>query len=75
MSDEKSKVISAVSLAAVNNPSNLTCDRIEALAGGHGMVNMSIHTVANVITTELLKGQKLTIEFADVRRLPVGDIM
>ena len=52
---EKMKVVSAVELAAVSNVSNLTDDRIEALAGGHGMVNMAIHTVANVITEELLK--------------------
>ncbi|MDO5409807.1 MAG: hypothetical protein Q4F21_05060 [Lachnospiraceae bacterium] len=73
--EERSRAISAVELAAVSNISNLTNDRIEALAGGHGMVNMAIHTVANVITTELLKGAKLSIEFADVRRLPVDDIM
>lgn len=73
--DEKSRVISAVEMATASNPSNFTCDRIEALAGGHGMVNMAIHTVANVITEELLKGEKLSIEFADVRRLPVADIM
>lgn len=72
---ERMKVVSAVELAAVSNVSNLTDDRIEALAGGHGMVNMAIHTVANVITEELLKGTKLSIEFADVRRLPVADIM
>ena len=72
---EKSKIISAVQMASISNISNLTNDRIEALAGGHGMVNMAIHTVTNVITTELLKGQKLSIEFADARRLPVDDIM
>ena len=73
--DQKSRVISATELAAVSNISNLTNDRIEALAGGHGMVNMSILTVANAITTELLKGTKLSIEFADARSLPVDDIM
>ena len=73
--EDKMKILSAVELASVSNISNLTNDRIEALAGGHGMVNMSIHTVANVITEELLKGNKLSIEFADVRRLPVADIM
>lgn len=31
--DEKSKVISAVEIASVSNISNLTNDRIEALAG------------------------------------------
>ena len=73
--EKKSRVISAAELAAVSNISNLTNDRIEALAGGHGMVNLSIHTVANVIMQELLKGEKLTIEFADARRLHVDDIM
>lgn len=71
----KSQVVSAAGLACVSNISNLTNDRIEALTGGHGMVNMAIHTVANVITEELLKGKKLSIEFADARRLPVDDIM
>ncbi|MFR2404993.1 MAG: hypothetical protein ACLS76_07590 [Eubacterium callanderi] len=70
----KCRVISAVEMASVSNISNLTNDRIEALAGGHGMVNMAIHTVANVITDELLKGEKLSIEFADARRLPIDDI-
>lgn len=73
--DTKSKCISAVETAAVSNISNLTNDRIEALAGGHGMVNMAVHGVTNVITEELLKGSELTISFADVRRLPVADIM
>ena len=73
--EDKMKIISAVELASVSNVSNLTNDRIEALTGGHGMLNMAIHTVANVITEELLKGNKLSIEFADVRRLPVADIM
>jgi hypothetical protein len=71
----KSQIISAAEMACVSNISNMTNDRIEALTGGHGMVNMAIHTVANVITEELLKGGSLSIEFADARRLPVDDIM
>lgn len=74
-SSEKSKVISAVEMAAVSNVSNLTADRVVALTGGHGMVNMAIHTVANVITDELLRGSKLSIEFADARKLPIDDLM
>lgn len=72
---DKSRVISAAGLAAVSSDSNLTADRIVALTGGHGMVNVSIHTVANVITEELLKGRELSIKFADQRRQSVDDIM
>lgn len=73
--EKKSKVISAAELACISNISNMTNDRIEALAGGHGMVNMAIHTVSNVIAEELLKGTSLSIEFADARKLHVDEIM
>ncbi len=75
MGDKKSRVISAAETAAISNVVNLTCDRIEALAGGHGMVNMAIFSVANVITEELQRGQSLSIKFANARRVPVDDIM
>ena len=71
----KSRVISAAQMAAVSNISNLTNDRIEALAGGHGMVNLSIYAVANVITEELLAGASTSIQFADVRHLPVETVL
>lgn len=73
--DEKSRIISAAETACLSNISNLTNDRIEALAGGHGMVNIAIHTVANVIAEELKRGEDLSIKFADARHLPVDDIM
>ncbi|MDC7286582.1 hypothetical protein NXH76_02085 [Blautia schinkii] len=75
MNNEKCKIISAAQMAAISNISNLTNDRIEALAGGHGMVNLAVHTVANVITEEILGGGSLSIKFADVRHLPVETIL
>ncbi len=75
MDHNKSKIISAAQMAAVSNVSHLTNDRIEALAGGHGMVNIAIHTVANVITEEILGGGSVSIKFADVRHLPVETIL
>ena len=72
---EKSKVVSAVQMAAVSNISHLTNDRIEALAGGHGMVNVAVHAVANVIAEEIMGGGTVSIKFADVRHLPVEDIL
>ena len=64
-------VLSAVQAAALNDEVNLTSDRIEALAGGHGMVNLALFSVADVIWEELKKGQSLEVKFANVRHLPV----
>lgn len=50
------KVLASVEAAALNDVVNLTSDRIEALAGGHGMVNMAMFSVANVIAEELMRG-------------------
>lgn len=75
MNKDKCKVLTAAEIAAVSNVSHLTNDRIEALAGGHGMVNIAVHTVANVITEELLGGGSVSIKFADVRHLPVETIL
>ncbi len=72
---EFSSVFAAVEAAALNDVVNLTSDRIEALAGGHGMVNMALFSVADVIVEELQKGQSLEVKFANVRRLPVDEIM
>jgi hypothetical protein len=72
---DKSRVITAAALACVSNISNLTNDRIQALTGGHGMVNIAVHTAANVIAEECLRGNRLSIEFADSRTLPVEDAM
>lgn len=75
MNTEKSKVISAAQMALLNDVGNLTNDRVEALAGGHGMVNIALHSVANIITDELLRGGSVSIEFADARRTSISDIL
>ena len=75
MTDQRSRVISAAEMAAASDVVNLTCDRIEALAGGHGMVNLAIFSIANVITEELQRGQSVGIKFANERRMPVDDII
>lgn len=72
---DKCKVLTAAQTAATANPSHLTNDRIEALAGGHGMVNIAVHSVANTIVEELLGGGTVSIKFADVRHLPVETIL
>lgn len=72
---DKSRVVSAAALAAVSNVINLTNDRVEALAAGHGMVNVAVFSIANVVTEELLRGADISMRFANVRHQPLEDIM
>lgn len=71
----KELVLTAAQMAVTSDVSLMTCDRIDALTGGHGMLNMAIHTVCNVIAEEMLRGGDLTVKFANVRHLPMEDIM
>lgn len=73
--NEKSIIISAVEATMNSNIDLLTLDRIEALTGGHGMLNLAVHNVVDVITEEVLRGSNLKMEFANVRKLPIEDIM
>jgi len=69
------KVIAAAMSAATSKVDWLTSDRIEALAGGHGMLNIPVIAIANVITEELLSGADITVKFANARHLPVDDVL
>ncbi len=68
-------VLSAVQATALTNIDQLTSDRIEALTGGHGMVNIALFSIANVLAEEQMRGESLAIKFANVRHLPVEDSM
>lgn len=72
---KKEQVLAAAQMAAMADVDSITCDRVEALTGGHGMLNMSIYAVTNVIAQELLNGGDISVKFANVRHLPVEDIM
>ncbi len=69
------KTIAAAITAATTNVNWLTSDRIEALAGGHGMLNIPVISIANVVAEELLRGADISVKFANVRHLPVEDVL
>ena len=73
ITDTKSAVIASAEAAAMSNPDNLTCDRIEALTGGHGMLNIAVQNVIDVVTEELLKGKTLKVEFANTRKIDLEE--
>ena len=72
---DKSWILSSAEAAANSDMSNLSDDRIEALAGGHGMINIALFAVADTVAQELLRGNDLKVRFANVRSLPVDEIL
>lgn len=72
---DRGKAISIVEMAAVSNIQNLTADRIEALAGGHGMLNLPVYACANVIIESIANGGKFEVKNANAKRLPMEDIL
>lgn len=71
----KEEVISAAEFAAISDIDCLTGDRIEALTAGHGMLNLSVYAVANVIIDELENGGHLDVKNANAKRLPMETIL
>jgi hypothetical protein len=39
----------------------MTCDRLEALSKGHGMLSLAVFSIANVIAEEFLRGSRLRV--------------
>ncbi len=72
---EREKVILAAVSGANANPSWLTSDRVEALTGGHGMLNMPVAAACNVLATELRRGVSPEVKFADAVHQPIDDLM
>ena len=74
-SHSREEVIAAAIHAATSDLNNMTADRIEALTGGHGMLNFSVYTVANVIIEELDAGGHVDVKNANAKRLPMETIL
>jgi hypothetical protein len=56
------KILNAVTKAVLAKPELLTGDFINAITGGHGMLNLAGFCAANAIAEEILKGKSLKIE-------------
>lgn len=72
---DRDKVILASVMAVASNPGWLTSDRVEALTGGHGMLNIPVVAVCNVVATELRRGISPEVKFADAVHQPIDDLL
>jgi len=72
---ERERIIASAVRAATANVNWVTSDRIEALTGGHGMLNMAVIAIANVLAEELLRGIDIQVKFANVRHQPIEDVL
>ena len=63
---ERERAILAAIAGASANVDWLTNDRIEALTGGHGMLNLPVIAITDALAVELLRGADLQVKFANV---------
>ncbi|MBI1396442.1 MAG: hypothetical protein GC151_10720 [Betaproteobacteria bacterium] len=71
----RERAIVAVIAGVTANADWLTSDRIEALTGGHGMLNMPVIAIADTLAREILLGADVNVKFANVVRQPVDDLL
>ena len=72
---ERERAILAAITGASANVDWLTNDRIEALTGGHGMLNLPVIAITDALAVELLRGADLQVKFANVVHQPIDDLL
>jgi len=71
----RERAILATITGVTANVDWLTSDRIEALTGGHGMLNLPVIAICDALAVELLRGADLNVKFANVARQPIDDLL
>lgn len=72
---DRQKVVVAAVSAVTTDPGWMSSDRVEALTGGHGMLNIPVIAACNVIATELRRGVSPEVKFADAVHQPIDDLL
>ena len=72
---EREKVLLAATTGAGASPNWLTSDMVDALLGGHGMLNIAVINAAEVIIHELKGGMDNKLRFANAASQPVDEIL
>ena len=67
--------IAATMAGVAANVDWLTSDRIEALTGGHGMLNLPVVAITDTLAVELLRGVDVEVKFANTVHQPIDDLL
>jgi hypothetical protein len=69
------KAIVAAVTACSSDVDLMSSDRLEALAGGHGMLNLAVFGIAEVILEHARRGTDFTLHPANQRSLPLDEVL
>jgi hypothetical protein len=69
------KEVLAAMMASISDVDLMTCDRLEALTKGHGMLNLAVFSIANVIAEEFRRGTKLAVTSESAPEIPLDDVL
>ena len=72
---DREQVILAAITGANASPNWLTSDMVDALLGGHGMLNIAVINIADVITAELRRGTDIKLRFANAAQQPIDEVL
>jgi len=69
------RIIDAVTMASLLRPDLMTGDAINALAGGHGMLNVVAFCTANVIAEKIQKGRSLKLQALNQIEIEMDEVV
>jgi hypothetical protein len=69
------KAVIAAMMAASSDVDLMSCDRLEAMAKGHGMLNLALFGIGNVIIEEIQKGTDIRLRNSNTKTLPLDDVL
>ena len=68
-------IIDAVTMATLLRPELMTGDSINALAGGHGMLNVAAFCTANAIGSKILEGRSLKVQALNQVEIEMDEVV
>ena len=72
---QREQVLLAAITGANASPNWQTSDMVDALLGGHGMLNIAVINIADVLVRELKRGADNKLRFANMASQPVDEIL